>query len=86
MGAVGMVPQEHQIFPHGRFVESTQIDAVGKPHLLVGGQGPGVPGAGQQHKPAESKALAHVPGASVAKEMFQMSAWRQVSSTLTTCS
>ncbi len=84
--AVGIVAQQSQILPHGRLVESAQVDAIGETHLLVGAQRPGRDGQQRKKQEHEQKALHHEPGASVANEMFQMSACRQVSSTRTTCS
>ena len=86
MRAVGKVPDQGQIFPHGRLVESAQVDAVGEPDLFVGRQPPGRSAGKKAQQQEDPGALHHVPGASVANEMFQMSACRQVSSTRTTCS
>ena len=84
--AVRMVPQQREIFRHGRLVEAAQVDAVREPHLLVGREGRGRGRAPQEPQRNENRALHQEPGASVANEMFQTSACRQVSSTRTTCS
>ena len=84
--AAGVVADQRDILGEGGFIKAAQVDAVGEAHLFIGAERPRAGGQHDAQQQNGNQSLHQEPGASVANEMFQMSACRQVSSTRTTCS